>query len=120
MNSERSNFIVKIQDSAEKVASIHFDPKPWESEKMYEAMGVRQFQAILKKSRDLGLKEINNKNPVKELRFGYIAESIHTLGLVPSLYALSLGIQEGNPLLAASATIPTLMNIYPVFSQRYN
>lgn len=121
MNKEGHKFLGKIKNSAEKVAGVYYNPKPWESEKMYKALGVRRFQSVLKILPIYRHWEADKKDPAFQLYFGYFAETVHAAILPIATTALIQSIEARDPLYIGINAVSTFgANLYPILSQRYN
>lgn len=120
MNKETIDNGGMIQNSATKIAEVYFNPKPWESEKLYKALGVKQFQKALK---TLPIYRMQGEH--HELsglyKLGIFNESVHVAGLsIATLIAIP-AIRDGDlKAVGINAGINTVINFYPIISQRYN
>lgn len=99
-------------------SDAYFQPKPWESEQLYRAFGVRGFQKILKvapiyRKRDRSIDEIYEDGKFAE---GWHATNTLLLGLVSVIAAYDGALYSA----LALTVLNVALNIYPVMSQRYN
>lgn len=96
----------------------YYTIKPWESEKLYRALGVRTFQNFLKIS-PLYKMDGLTLSGVEDL--GKKSEIIHALGFAVVETGALIPAYLGKPEIAAAMSLAGIAsNIYPIISQRYN
>lgn len=109
------------QNAISKVADLYFQPKPWESEGLYEAVGIRHFQRLLKLLPIYRMSRRDSSKIKDQLNLGKFAESVHApiFGAIASLEAYQFKSGEWEwavPFVALNVAT----QLYPVMSQRYN
>ena|SRR3989344_6845578 len=125
----------ELKRASKELTDAWFDPKSFESERVYEALGVRTFKKYVPTSGDYVYRLVWKKyfNAPDHVKPGDLAslkeflsgtkfnEAVHT-----GLFALTstvIGVQmaEGNMNGATfMAAVNTLVNVYPIMVQRYN
>lgn len=119
--------------TADKILNAWFDPKSYESEEMYEKVGIKTFKKYIPTTGDLVNKyfwkkidpgDFVNKGESSLKNFETFTRVCETIHL--SFFALMAGeaaveLATGNASAAAFTTgINILVNAYPIMLQRYN
>ncbi len=121
------------------VTDAYFEPKSFESEGLYRALGVTAFKKIVPTSGDYAAKLIRKINPnynqilsspgatrEEQLKryegWTRVYEAIHVGGfaVIGALQIDGNILNKGWPSIAAAAFMQTSVNIYPIMLQRYN
>ena len=116
-----------------KATDFWFDPKSFESEEMYEKLGIRTFKKYIPTGEVTSklVWKLTHQNAFiggsseKDLRnferFTRIYETIHLYFLPIAAASIGISLSRGDLGSAAfTAGMSTLVNVYPVLLQRYN
>lgn len=112
-----------INEAVRRVSDAWFSPKSFESEELYERLGIRTFKKYMPTSGDLVMRHVWRKtrkvrgiDSLRRLERGTrLPEKLHLVGLFAFPIAGVLVDQIG-----WANAINVVFNIYPIMLQRYN
>jgi len=110
----------------QKIAGFYFEPKRWESERMYRALGIRKLKRLLPETPPYHLKSLSLDNVIKFEKKTRFNESVHTLCVVTYMsIGIGIGLISRDPLNiaiggATAGTAGALTQLPLIMIQRYN
>ena len=123
----------KEKSILKSITDAYFAPKSWERWKngrMYEWFGVHIYKKFLPTYGDYVTRWLNyhpiasgnRKRNLRRYNYAYrVHETIHAVGLFFGMQSISYALEQGDHKSALFiGALNTLVNIYPIFTQRYN